>query len=209
MYHDKHFQMDGIFVVSAFNHLQIKASSNASFLMVKRGNFENIARSLQDIDPATLSKIASHLKEGGRYQPQNDQEKHCFKLMEQIEYVGGHVDGSLARRKYQRNELWSLISFDGAPSWFVTFSPADNRHPLCIFWSSEEDVFQPDLKLSASARERLITSNPVACARFFHYLVELFLTHILCWDQPHKGVFGRPKAYYGTGACLLKKYASV
>ncbi|TFK18493.1 hypothetical protein FA15DRAFT_683262 [Coprinopsis marcescibilis] len=39
-------QMDGIFMVSAFNHLQIKASSNASFLMVKRGNFENIASSL-------------------------------------------------------------------------------------------------------------------------------------------------------------------
>ncbi|TFK18492.1 hypothetical protein FA15DRAFT_683259 [Coprinopsis marcescibilis] len=29
-------------------------------------------------------------------------------------------------------------------------------------------------------------------------LGQLFLTHILCWDQPHKGVFSRPKAYYGT-----------
>src|SRR5882762_3261123 len=36
--------------------------------------------------------------------------------------VGGHVQGSLTSKRYMRDEIWSLISYVGAPSWFITFA---------------------------------------------------------------------------------------
>ena len=49
--------------------------------------------------------------------PERDAEKACFKVLS-IDTVGGHVKGSLTLKKYMRNEVWSLISYIGAPSWF-------------------------------------------------------------------------------------------
>ena len=34
----------------------------------------------------------------------------------------GNIHGSIASKKYMRNEIWSLISYLGAPSWFITFA---------------------------------------------------------------------------------------
>ncbi len=42
-------------------------------------------------------------------------------------------------------ELWSLVSYKGAPSWFITFAPADNFHPLCLYFADTEEHFIPDL----------------------------------------------------------------
>ncbi|EAU83563.2 hypothetical protein CC1G_04819 [Coprinopsis cinerea okayama7 len=196
-YHDKRFQRDGQFIITAFNHEQMKDSSGASFVMVKRGNFANVAQKLKEINPEVLNSIATRMRNGERVTPVTEHEKRCFRLMDHIDYVGGHVDGSLAKRKYMRNQLWSLVSFQGAPSWFVTFAPADNRHPLCIFWADEGLEYRPEIVLTAD-RDKVITNNPVACAKFFHFLVQLFLEHILGWGKEHRGVFGNPSAYFGT-----------
>ncbi|EAU82081.2 hypothetical protein CC1G_09683 [Coprinopsis cinerea okayama7 len=155
---DRRFQMDSHFVITAFNHQQIKRTSSATFLMVKRGNFESVAQSILDINPAVLSSISERMREGQRVVPVTDAEKRCFKLLEQIEQVGGHVDGSLARRKYMRKELWSLVAFQGAPNWYITISPADNRHPLAIYWAGDPEPYKPDIK-SSTLRETLIATN--------------------------------------------------
>jgi hypothetical protein len=44
-----------------------------------------------------------------------------------------------------RNEVWSLIAFKGAPSWFITFSPVDNNHPLCLYFADDKIYFTPIL----------------------------------------------------------------
>ncbi|KAJ7435552.1 hypothetical protein FB451DRAFT_1344754 [Mycena latifolia] len=56
----------------------------------------------------------------------------CFDLLEDLEHAGGKVQGSLTGKKYMCNEVWSLIAWKGAPSWFITFSPVDINHPLCL-----------------------------------------------------------------------------
>ena len=45
-----------------------------------------------------------------------------------------------------RNEIWSLISFLGVPSWFITFAPANNKHPICLYYADTEEEFSPLLK---------------------------------------------------------------
>ncbi|KAF9051700.1 hypothetical protein BJ165DRAFT_1341134, partial [Panaeolus papilionaceus] len=157
-YYDKRFQMESNLLIVMLNHLLIRQSSAKSFIMVKRRDFEQIAKNIQEVDPVVLQEISERLKSGGRYGPQSPEEQKCFRVLDQIEYVGSNVDGSIAKRKYMRNELWSLLSFKGAPIWFITITPADNKHPLCIYWASKDIEFKPQIKGYAE-REHLITRN--------------------------------------------------
>ena len=47
-------------------------------------------------------------------------------------------------------------------------------------------------------RIRLIAKNPVAGARFFHFMVKCFIKHVLGVDTDHPGIFGEMSGYYGT-----------
>ncbi|KAJ2913599.1 hypothetical protein MD484_g6811, partial [Candolleomyces efflorescens] len=199
MYHDKRFQEDAGFVIVMFNHQLIRQGTSGSFMLVKRNNFDNVADKIRNISQSVLSSISQKLKDNPRYRPETPEEKLCFSLLDQIEYVGGQVDGSLAKKKYQRNELWSLVSFSNAPQWFLTLSPADNKHPLCIYMASHDIEFKPEIKGYAE-RQHLVTRNPVACARFFDHVVKLFIKHICGWsdEDQTRGLFGKPSGYYGT-----------
>jgi hypothetical protein len=198
MYHDKCFQRDAGFVIVTFNHQLIHQSMTGSFMLAKRNNFDKVVETIHRISPYILSNIAEKMKEGGKFIPKTRDEKDCFSLLDQIEYVGGQVNGSLASKKFQRNELWSLVTFKNAPHWFITLSPADNKHPLCIYLASDDEMFSPRIKGYAE-RQHLVTRNPVACVRFFDYLVRLFIKHVCGWkeDVQTHGMFGKPSGYYG------------
>ncbi|KAF9033546.1 hypothetical protein BJ165DRAFT_1417496 [Panaeolus papilionaceus] len=131
LYYDKRFQRDAVFCIIAFNHMSVKQSSSGSYVMA-------IAQEISSLDPTDLTAISERLRDPkAKRRPENDGEKGWFKVLDHIEYVGSHVGGSLAMRKYQRNEVWSLIGFEGTPNWFVTISPSDAKHPLCIYFADE------------------------------------------------------------------------
>ena len=118
------------------------------------------------------------MSEGERVKPETDEEKLCFDLINDLHHVNGHVQGSITQKKYMRNEIWSLISYLGALSWFITFSPADNMHPISLYYADTDEKFSPELRLY-NDHYRLISQNPVAGARFFHFMVEMFIKHVL------------------------------
>jgi hypothetical protein len=64
---------------------------------------------------------------------------------------------------YMRNEIWSLVSYVRAPSWFVTLSPADNKHPICLYFADTDEEFKPDIRLPDDMFH-LVASNPAAAA---------------------------------------------
>jgi len=197
MYYDKRFQKDPHFPLIAFNHEQIKQSSTGGYLLAESAKFEPIVQRLMDVDTAVLNDIARRMENGEHVKPETDDEKLCFQLIKDLDHVGGHVKGSLTNKKYMRNEIWSLISFAGAPSWFITFSPADNMHPISLYFADSEEAFSPKLKCS-DERYKLIAENPVAGARFFHYMCEMFIKHILGIGSNHSGFYGDTNAYYGV-----------
>ncbi|KAJ7133233.1 hypothetical protein C8R44DRAFT_577291, partial [Mycena epipterygia] len=178
MYHDKRFQTDLYFPMIAFNDGQIKAGSTGSHLLAKTQNFKQVAERLQKVDSAVLSDLAIRLEKGEHIKVKTDEEQLCFDLLNDLEHVGGHVKGSLTSKKYMRNEVWSLISFIGAPTWFITFSPVDNNHPLCLYYADEKLEFSPAIR-SSNERLKLISRNPVAAARFFHHMSQSFIKHVL------------------------------
>jgi hypothetical protein len=96
-----------------------------------------------------------------------------------------------------RNELWSLMAYTSAPFWYFTISPADIKHPICLYYADSKQTFNPFLRVPDD-RFRLIANNPVAGARFFHFMVQMFIKHILGINSGHKGLYGDTSAYYGT-----------
>src|SRR5277367_253180 len=197
MYHDKRFQKDPHFPLVAFNHEQIKQSTTGGYLLAETSKFEPISQRLMDLDTTVLNNIARRMENGEHVKPETDQEKQCFQLIKDLDHVGGHVKGSLTNKKYMRNEIWSLISFAGAPSWFITFAPADNMHPISLYYADTKQSFSPQLR-TRDEHYKLIAENPVAGARFFHFVCKMFIKHVLGVDANHPGFYGKTNAYYGV-----------
>jgi len=197
MYHDKRFQTDPHFPLIAFNHEQIKKGTTGGYLLAERQSFRNITDRLLNVNTEVLQNLSKRMSEGERVKPETDEEKLCFDLINDLHHVNGHVQGSITQKKYMRNEIWSLISYLGAPSWFITFSPADNMHPISLYYADTDEKFSPELR-PYNDRYRLISQNPVAGARFFHFMVEMFIKHVLGVGTDHPGLYGHTAGYYGA-----------
>jgi len=197
MYHDKRFQIDPNFPLIAFNHAQIMQSTLSGYLLAKKSNFNDIANRLLNLNIEVVNDISNRLSTGEHVKPQTEEEKTCFKLLTDLDMVGGQVQGSMSSKKFMRNEIWSLMSYLGAPSWFITISPADIKHPICLYFADNCTEFKPDIRLPDEAY-RLIAGNPVAAARFFHIMCTSFIKNVLGVGADHPGLYGETSGYYGT-----------
>ena len=197
MYHDKHFQTDFYFPMIAFNHEQLKAGVTGSFLLAKRKKWPDISHRLKSLNQDVLKSISEKLSNGEKFTPKTSEEKACFDLLNDLDHIGGFVKGSLTSKKHMRNEIWSMISHLGAPSWFITLSPADSRHPISLYYADEGIEFRPDLR-TANERNLLVAQNPVAAARFFDLMIRMFIKHVLGVGTEHSGLYVNTAGYYGT-----------
>ncbi|KAL1738179.1 hypothetical protein HDZ31DRAFT_7068, partial [Schizophyllum fasciatum] len=178
LYHDKRFQDDLYFPMIAFNHEQIKACATASNILAKRSDWPTVKRTIRTMNPAVMGVLSKRMEDGETVVAETDDERTCFQLLRHVDYIGGHVQGSVTAKKYMRNEIWSMINFMGAPSWFVTLSPADSNHPIALYFADHDLVFKPRIR-SWSERSRLVARNPVAAARFFNVMVSAFIRQVL------------------------------
>jgi hypothetical protein len=67
-----------------------------------------------------LADITEKLSNGEYFVPESNSEKACFQVLYDLDYVAGKVKGLTTSEKYMHNEIWSLIAFAGAPSWYIT-----------------------------------------------------------------------------------------
>ena len=77
--------------------------------MTNRANFDAVAEKLVNIDRSTLYDIINRSAHGEYVKPVTEAEKNCFDLISAVDFVSGRVDGALARKKYQCNEIKALI----------------------------------------------------------------------------------------------------
>ena len=96
-----------------------------------------------------------------------------------------------------RNEIWALVSYLGALSWFITFAPTDVKHPLALYFTDTKKEYTLEFRVKEE-RLNLIANNPIAGARFFHIIVELFIKHVLGVGINRRELYGDTAGYYGT-----------
>jgi hypothetical protein len=197
MYHDKRFQLDISFPFVAFSHEQVKKSTTHSFLLADKNKFQTIADRLLNLDQSVLSNLIDRMAAGEHMKADTEEQKACFRVINDLDHISGHVDGSMTSKKYMRNEIWSLIAHCGAPSWYITLSPADNKHPICVYFAETNTTFEPKI-LPNDERLRTVIKNPVASARFFDFVVNTFIESVLGVGTKHRGLYGDTEAYYGT-----------
>ncbi|KAF7965594.1 hypothetical protein HWV62_42679, partial [Athelia sp. TMB] len=197
MYWDKWFQMDPHFPIIALNHEQIKSSVTGGYLLVKKNDFTNMSERLLGLDLAVLTDLSKRLQRGERVEKRTKAQNDCFRVMHDLDLIGKHVQGSRTIKKYMRNEIWSLIEYLGAPSWFITFAPCDHKSPVCIYYADKDIEFKPRI-VPDDVRFKLIANNPVAGARFFDFVVKTFIRCVLGVGEDRQGLFGDTAAYYGT-----------
>lgn len=199
-YHDRRFQRDEYFPFIVFNQRQIKESSRGSYVLTERRNFTSVVDKILGLDLEALDALIERGKDTGYVKPVTDAEKRCFELIHIIDNVGGYVPASRTQKKFQRNEAKSMIYELGAPAVFVTFAPNDIGNLICLKYCGQDinldDVF-PHIP-SKDDRARAIAENPVAGAKFFNLMVELFVKHILRAGSDTPGLFGHTSGYYGT-----------
>jgi len=198
MYHDKRFQRDPCFPFVAFSHQQVKSSTTGGFLLAETRKFDDIAERLLNINQEVLQNIAQRMSRGEIVKPTSSDEIDCFQLIRDLDHIDGKVSGSITSKRYMRSEIWSMIAYMGAPAWYITLSPADNKHPICLYFADDKEKFDITLMRPADERYCLIARNPVAGARFFHFMIELFIRHVLGVGTDHCGLYGETSGYYGT-----------
>ncbi|EIN07526.1 hypothetical protein PUNSTDRAFT_25923, partial [Punctularia strigosozonata HHB-11173 SS5] len=146
-------------------------------------------------------KVAAlqHLKEGGKVLAIGRGNQPASMLLTLLDHVAGHVQGSNTSRKYQRNEIKAMIYHFGPFVAFVTISPVDFKNPVCLYYCGVIiDPFNGSEALpDQNQRLRAIANNPTACARFFHFMVRIFI-EVLLRPGSGGGLFGDTDAYYGT-----------
>ena len=145
MYHDKCFQTDINFPFVAFSHKQMKSSTTQSFLLVDQSQFANISQRFMNVNWSVVDELATKMKDGEHVTPKTDAEKSCFQLIKDLDAISGKMHCSTMNKKYMRSEIWSLINFLGAPSWYITLSPADIQHPICIYYAGTDEEFKPKI----------------------------------------------------------------
>ncbi len=155
------------------------------------------AQRLKDIDMNTLNFIIRRLENDEHVIPLTEEEKKCYTLINDIDGGARKVEGSTTLKKQMWNEIWALMSKLGSSSWFITMSPADVKHPLCIYFADTKEKFYLDIFL-LEIQEQLIAQNPVAAARVFNVIVEAFIKHVLGVDSGHDRLYGKTSGYYGT-----------
>ena len=201
-YADRRFQTDENFPFIAFNHKQILSSSRGGTLLAERKNFSHVAERILDLDTVALQRLVDRGEQGLPLNPSTDEEKACLEVLTLVDVVGRGVPASASQRKDLRNEIRSLIIARNVPLFFITFSPVDSKHPLCLYYCGESiDVLDPEsIPLDSKTRLKTISNNPVACAKFFDHVVRTFIDVILGAGDgvTHDGVFGPVTSYYGT-----------
>ncbi|KAJ3977500.1 hypothetical protein EV361DRAFT_968112 [Lentinula raphanica] len=129
-YHDKRFQLDESFPFVAFNQQQIKAGTSQAFLMADSNKFDAISDRFLSVDKKTLKDLSSRMAAGEHVKPANEEEQLCFNLLGDLSYASSKTQGSISSKKIMQSEIWSLVNHIGAPTWYITLSPCDHKHPI-------------------------------------------------------------------------------
>jgi hypothetical protein len=70
-------------------------------------------------------------------------------------------------------------------------------HPISLYFADTQETFGLELRPENECY-RLIAGHPVAGAQFFHFIVEMFIKHVLGVNQDHPGFFSNTTTYYTT-----------
>jgi hypothetical protein len=198
-YRDRRFSHDHAFLFLALN-----AQQRAHVCSMAKFCFRNSISSNMNIIQVTGDEIRDAITQLKSKTPVTN--PHVIALMKRLKIVTGHAKGSYSSRLAMRSKIQSMNYIYGCPAIFLTINPCDIHSQLAMTIAGQ--AFDP-VTLNGfpvrSERERILASDPVACAKFCNLIFESTIQYLLgffpkdhCFHKKNIGIFGKPLAYAGT-----------
>ncbi|KAF8317807.1 hypothetical protein F5887DRAFT_928700 [Amanita rubescens] len=193
------------FIFSAFNILQRREVGEWTTMKVSRASFESKARIYAKLQVGAIQRVSEHV-EMGQYDFREQDEKDVCELMRDVHTINSTVDRSAAAQLKMRNEIRTMITSLGAPSFFITVNPADVFNPMVNLLAGNDiniNQLLPEQVPDYHRQSILIAKDPVLAAQFFHLYMKAFFTAVLGYnpdnvDDISPGLLGITKGYYGV-----------
>ena len=125
----------------------------------------------------------------------DDLTREAVDFLRTVDAGDSAMPASNGMRKVALTQIFSYWGKFGCPSLFLTLTPDDMRSMILRDYAGI-DSLDPDLQ--AFINNRSVQENPVAVARWFQRLVDLFVTHVLGFDVHQHRPFAWAK---GHGPC--------
>ncbi|KAJ7186906.1 hypothetical protein C8R46DRAFT_879847, partial [Mycena filopes] len=191
--HGQRFQRHPEFAFFYYNVLRKQLVSQSMRYKVPQASYRSVIDRMLDVDLSMLAVLRDRCKKDPLYIPTDERERHIMGLMGSVALVARQVPGSAGHKVMLRNEIRSVITYRGAPTLFITLNPSDVDNPLVRLLSGE-DIDIEDLArgedMDGWSRKILAARNPAACAKFFDLVISKFISVILRYGRPGRGLFG-------------------
>ena len=131
------------FSLVVLNHEQVKSSTTGSIVTCEKGNFKATTNHILSADGESMDTVIQKLSKCGQFDLSSESEKRCLDIINDRDHVAQFVQGSRTNRRYMRNEIWSIVTAHGAPSWFITFAPINQNNPISTYHGAEDPTIFP------------------------------------------------------------------
>ncbi|CAB1112810.1 unnamed protein product [Ectocarpus sp. CCAP 1310/34] len=175
-----------------------EAIENARFKL--RGNISTrIASLLAKVTPADLSQAAAEMEGSFDFSSLNEGIRSLIRMMES---VSSGASWTIHNKRCTRMIAISYMIQMGQPLIWLTISPADHNSPIVMKLAGVDIDVTSKLKSDFpdyTEKLRLVASDPVASAQFYHNTIQGVLTCLLRFgaSDGDGGVLGRVKGYVG------------
>ena len=92
-----------------------------------------MANSFNLVSPDTIHQVSERVIRGDLTTAYDDEERRVLKIMQEVRVINKHVPGSSSAQMEMHNQIRSMITQFGMPTFFITINPADIYNPLVKF----------------------------------------------------------------------------
>ncbi|KAJ7665252.1 hypothetical protein DFH06DRAFT_985794, partial [Mycena polygramma] len=191
--HGGRFQRHAEFAFFYYNVLRKQLVSKNMRYKSPKDNYRSLIDKMLAVDLEKLSGLRDKCKANPLYCPADGIEKEIVTLMSSVGLIARHIPGSAGHKVQLRNEIRGLINYRGAPTLFITLNPSDVDNPIVRLLSGEDIVLEDISRgedLDGWKRRILAARNPGACAVFFDLIIRKFISIVLRYGRPGRGLFG-------------------
>ncbi|EXL90209.1 hypothetical protein FOIG_16527 [Fusarium odoratissimum NRRL 54006] len=195
--HGGRFATHPVFPFLVFNIGVRSRNRRVSMASMRRSDFPEVERTIQDLTASRLEKARGELEACGK-----TADPDVNRLLRNLSLYGYRQPMSRESRLTMRRKIKSLIIRYGIPAIWFTLNPNDITNPiklkLAAYRTRETGRAEEYLRSldQAYKRARLAISDPLSSAIFFHREISMFFQYYVMVGKD--SVFGRVSQYYGA-----------
>ena len=180
------------FMFLLYDLIQRRSSSLGYNLLVKKRNWSDTYKVVNDILHDCLRAAATEIKVTNKYT-----DPDIVTLEQQVRTIASRVPHSYARCLEHRLILKTMSISYGFSALWITVNPSDLRCPLVLVLAGVSLPTAIDQTAFRKMQDHTAIMNPVAVAQFFHITCVAIMDHLMASGR-QDGLLGPISHHYGV-----------